>query len=129
MRRTLAYALACVALAAVAVVGLSPLLEREQEAGLLMAGAVATVVQVGVFALLQSLRHRTHGFLAVWAGGALVRLALVGLVAWWVYRAGAPDLTATLLGLAGFLFAMLLMEPAFLGPATATKGTDTKRER
>lgn len=98
-----------------AVVGLLwPLLSPSGRTGVALAAAVAWPVQVGAFALLLRWRGRLHGFLAMWVGGTLVRLGLVGAAAVLVARRPELPPAPTLLALAGFFFAMLLMEPLFL---------------
>ncbi len=94
--------------------------------GLATAGSVAWAVQIAVFGLLVHGWERQERFLAAWVGGMLARLAAVAAVAWVVVRRGVPDPAATLLGLAGFLFAMLLLEPVFLRPGSHTESTTRK---
>jgi hypothetical protein len=91
--------------------------------GVLAAAAVALPIQVGAFALLAAAPAGTNRFLAAWVGGTLVRLAVVGIGGWALLRAGLPP-APTLLGLAGFFFAMLLLEPAFLGLGRTRQTTD-----
>lgn len=93
------------------VLGLWPLLDSDGRTGVLTAAAVALPVQVVAFALLQRTRHDLNGFLAAWIGGTLVRLMVVGLVAALVIRAGTPGAVPMLLALAGFFFALILLEP------------------
>ena len=106
---------------AVTVGLLWPLLSPPGRTGVLVAAAVAWPVQVVAFGLLLRMRDRLHGFLAIWAGGTLVRLGLVGAAA--VVVARRPELppAPTLLALAGFFFVMLLLEPLFFGPAARGK--------
>ena len=123
MNRTARYAGACVALVAV-VAGLAAvLMDPSGLFGVLAAAAVALPIQVGAFALLAAAPAGTNRFLAAWVGGTLVRLAVVGLGGWALIRAGLPR-APTLLGLAGFFFAMLLLEPAFLGLGRTRQTTD-----
>jgi hypothetical protein len=115
--RTLRYAAACGALVAV-VAGLAAvMLDAGGVRGVLAAGAVALPVQVAAFAVLARARLGTNGFLLAWVGGTLVRLVVVGCAGWMLI--GLPRLRLaplpTLLGLAGFFFVMLMLEPAFLG--------------
>lgn len=117
------YGLACGALVVVTALALSPWLDPSRQGGLWAAGAVALVIQVGAFALLVRWRERMNRFLAAWVGGTLVRLAAVGLVAWAVFLRGEPDPLTTLLGLAGYLFGMLLLEPVFFRTASRTETT------
>ena len=115
MSRTLRYAAACVALVIV-VAGLAAvLLDRRGVIGVLAAAAVALPIQVASFAVLAAARVGTNRFLLAWVGGTLVRLLVVGLGGWALVALGRLAPVPTLLGLAGFFFVMLLLEPAFLG--------------
>jgi hypothetical protein len=114
LSRTAKYAGACLALVAAVTVGAAMLVDPRSLFGVLAAAAVALPIQVGAFALLASARAGTNRFLAAWVGGTLVRLTVVGLGGWALIRAGLPR-APTLLGLAGFFFVMLLLEPVFLG--------------
>jgi hypothetical protein len=86
-------------------------LEPEGRRGVLLAAAIALPLQVVAFALLVRFRTRFKGFLVVWAGGTLVRMALVVGVAFVAVRAHMTGAVAMLLALAGFLFLLLLLEP------------------
>ncbi len=115
------YGLACALLVLVTSLGIRPWLTSAQFEGLVMAGAVALVLQVAAFTWLVRVRGTTTHFLAAWIGGTLVRLATVGIVAWIVLGSGRPDPVTTLVGLAGYLFGMLLLEPLFLRSVPATE--------
>lgn len=125
MKAVVRYFGACAALVAVTAGALSLWLTPGQVRGLATAGGAALVLQTLAFALMLWARKRTNRFLAVWAGGTLVRFAAVGLAAWVVIRWGELDPAATLLGLAGYLFVMLLLEPAFLASGPDTESTRT----
>lgn len=114
MIRLLRYGVACAVLVAVSAGGSALWLEPDHVRALFVAGGVAMALQVVGFGLLIAAKNHTNRFLAVWVGGTLVRFAAVGIAAWVLVRRGEPDLLTTLLGLAGYLFAMLLLEPAFL---------------
>ncbi|MSR37099.1 MAG: hypothetical protein EXR95_10760 [Gemmatimonadetes bacterium] len=89
-------------------------LDAEGRTGVLAAAAVTGPIQIVAFAALARARIGTNEFLAAWMGGALVRLITVGVASWaLVARAGLAKVP-TVLSLAGFFFAMLLMEPLFL---------------
>ena len=123
MSRTAKYAAACAGLVAV-VAGLAAvLMDPSGIFGVLAAAAVALPIQVGAFALLAAAPAGTNRFLAAWVGGTLVRLAVVGVGGWALIRAGLPR-APTVLGLAGFFFAMLLLEPVFLGLGRTRQTTD-----
>jgi hypothetical protein len=107
--------------AAVAVVGLGtlalwPFLEPAARRGVLVAAVVALPVQLLAFAVLLRFRGRVKGFVAAWAGGMAVRALALGAVAFFVIRSGGEGVVATLLALAGFFFALNLLEPVYFRP-------------
>lgn len=116
------FALACAVLVAVTAGALGPFLPQGAGAGLWAAGASAWVIQV--VAVWARIRYgsRPERLLAVWgwsAGGRLVAIGLAGLA---VTRFEGLHPVSTLVGLAGYLFAMLLMEPVLVrfGPTNQT---------
>ncbi len=70
-------------------------------------------MQVIAFAALNRYCDHVNGFLAAWVGGTLVRMVVVGVVAFAVTRSGTDGAMATLLALAGFFFGLLLLEPVY----------------
>jgi hypothetical protein len=111
--RTVRYAAACTALAIVGVLLCWPLLDGSGRKGALAAAALALPVQVCAFAGLTWGWSARSRFLAAWALGMLARAVAVGVALLLVVRTGLPP-APTLLALASFLFAMLLLEPLFL---------------
>jgi len=118
MKRWLAYAgvsglllLGCVAL-------LWGLLDSEGRRGILWAAGVAWVVQGFAFGLVVGLRDRKQGLLMAMAGGTAARLGSLG-AAGIVVTVVETELGAgaLLLGLAGFLFVLVLLEALFLRSA------------
>ncbi len=102
---------------AAGVAALFPFLEDEGRMGVLIAAGVAYPVQVAAFGFLLRARGEPSRFFAWWGAGVVVRIGvviMVGLVALRVESLGAE---ALLLSLAGFFFALLLIEPAFLKAA------------
>jgi len=104
--------------AAAAVVGLLtlvlwPFLEPSARRGVLAAAAIALPVQVLAFSILVRYRGRVSGFMAAWASGMAIRALVVVAVAFLVIRSEADGAVAMLLALAGFFFAMLLLEPVY----------------
>ena len=90
-----------------------PFLDSANRLGMLVAAAVALPVQWGSFAALMRVRGKTNGFLGIWVGGAVLRMAVVGVVAFLAISRGSEGLIALLLALAGFLFGLLLLEPKY----------------
>ncbi len=115
------YALTC----ALVVVGAAGLLALALPADTVRAvawmGVVAWGVQLALFAPLYAARGRRNAFFAAWGGGTLARFAVLGVVAWWVWRQGSLPLAPALLALAGFLFIMLLIEPVFFRMGLRTR--------
>jgi hypothetical protein len=117
LSRIIRYALACVGLVGAGSLLAALALEPPDVKGVLMAAAVAVPVQIVAFAALARAEAGSNAFLAAWMGGTLARLVVVGVAAWvLVGLQGLPG-APTLLGLAGFFFAMVLMEPWFLRKA------------
>jgi len=105
--------------AAVVVLGtlaLWPFLEPAGRQGVLVAAAVALMVQVLSFSVLVRYRGQVTGFMAAWAGGMAIRAMAVVAVAFIAIRSGVEGAVPTLLALAGFLFALLLLEPVYFRP-------------
>jgi hypothetical protein len=94
-------------------------LDAEARRGLVIGACVAFPIQWAAFGLLLRFRHRANAFLAVWAGGTLVRMGSVLGAGILLLRVDSADPAALLLALAGFFFGMLLLEPLFLRPGTA----------
>jgi hypothetical protein len=121
MSAPLRYAASALGGCAAVSLALWPFLDSDARRGILIAAAVALPVQIGAFALLIRFRENMNGFLAIWAGGTLVRMAVVGIVAAIAIRSGAAGAVPMLLALAGFFFGLLLLEPMFFRPgATET---------
>jgi hypothetical protein len=124
----LKYGLACAALVGSAVLVAALFVGRSGLAGLLAAAVVALPVQIGLFALMARSAVGTNRFLAAWIGGMLVRMLVVGLVALALYLSpGLPE-APTLIGLVGFFFMMVLLEPLFLGLRTARSASELRSE-
>ena len=98
---------------AVTVLALWPILDPADRQGVLVAAAIALPVQILAFSALVRLRGRLNGFLAVWAGGTLLRMFVVGVAAFLAIRSGSDGAIAMLLALAGFFFGLLLLEPVY----------------
>lgn len=116
MTAPLKYAFTGLAAVGAVTLALHPFLDASAWEGVVKAGLIALPVQVTAFWLLDRYHRRINGFLAVWAGGTLVRMGVVGVVAFLVVRNEAPGAVATLLALAGFFFVLLLLEPIHFRP-------------
>jgi len=104
-----------------ALIVLTPFLDAAGRAGVVLAALIAYPVQVVAFGLLVHNRGQLNRWLAVWAGGTVVRLVVVGLVAVFLISTDAVAPVPTLLALAGFFFGLTLVEPVFFkGPARET---------
>jgi hypothetical protein len=113
---SLRYAAAALAVVGLGTLALWPFLEPAARRGLLVAAAVALPVQMIAFTTLLRFRGRVRGFMAAWAGGMAARALAVATVAFVAIRSGGEGVVATLLALAGFFFALLLLEPVYFRP-------------
>lgn len=116
MSPVLRYGGAGLLLLLLANVGLWPFLSPSARTGLAAAALVAFPVQMVAFFLLVRSWRDGKRFLLVWVGGTLVRLGVVLAAALALTRVGRLPPAPTLLGLAGFFFGLLLLEPLFLRP-------------
>lgn len=93
--------------------GLWPFLDADGRRGIALAAAVAYPVQLLAFWLLIRYRQEMNRFLAVWAGGTLIRMGVIVGVGLWATRFETVAPIPMLLALGGFFFVLLLLEPAF----------------
>ena len=115
MKRWSTYAVCSGAVVGLVVALLWSRLDGPGREGILWAAGLALPVQWAAFALLLGLRDRSHGFLFALAGGTMARLGVLGAagVVVTVVETGVGA-GALLLGLAGFLFLLALLEALFL---------------
>lgn len=117
MRPAVGYAAAAFALL-LAGAGLSyVVLGPEHGLGVVVAAVVAYPVMVVSFAVMVRFREGGNRFLAAWIGGVLARLVVLGLAVVAVMEVDALRPASTLLAVAGFFFALLLLEPVFFRKA------------
>jgi len=100
-----------VALASLVVVRLVP---PASGPAIWWAAGLALGIQILAFAALVLARRRGLALLAAWGGGTLFRFAAVLVVAVWAAKSGSLPPAPLLLGLTGFLFVLLMLEPIFL---------------
>jgi hypothetical protein len=103
----------------VAVAGLWPWLSAPSRTGILVAALIAYPVQMLAFFLLVRFWEDRKRFLLFWVGGTVVRMGIILVAALVLVRTGGLPPAPTLLGLAGFFFGLLLLEPLFLRPRGA----------
>ncbi len=115
MKRWAGYMVVSTLLVGGGIALLRPFVDAEGFAGLLWAGGLALLVQCVAFGLALWSRGRERGFLLAMVGGTLARLGVLG-VAGVVVTVAETGLgaEALILGLAGFLFALALLEAVFL---------------
>ena len=116
MSASLRYGAAAVAVVGLGTLALWPFLGPAARQGVLLAAGIALPVQMVAFGVLVRFRGRVKGFMAAWAGGMAVRALAVAAVAFIVLRSGGDGAVSTLLSLAGFFFALLLLEPIYFRP-------------
>ena len=107
------YGVAALLLIGAVTLLLWPFLDQPSRRGVVTAGLIALPVQVLAFTVLLRRHGRSTGFMAAWAGGMALRALVVVVTAVVVVQAQAAGAVALLLALAGFLFALLLLEAAF----------------
>jgi hypothetical protein len=113
------YAASAVLLLGAVTLLLWPFLDQPSRRGVVSAGLIALPVQVLAFTVLLRRHGRTTGFMAAWAGGVALRAAVVVFTAVVVVQSGMAGAPALLLSLAGFFFALLMLEAAFLRKGVA----------
>jgi hypothetical protein len=107
----LAVTIACAAVATL-------ILGREHATALWLSAGLAVTVQLVAFAGLLAVRDRGPLFLFGWAGGMVLRAMVLAALAFWVSRTAAVPKSTALLGLVGFMFLLILLEPVFLRKGT-----------
>ncbi|MFW6331080.1 MAG: hypothetical protein ACOC3J_05075 [Gemmatimonadota bacterium] len=113
MRAVLAYVGVTAVVVSLLAAGVVGVVAGAEPAGVWLAAGIAWVVQGVAFALLVAGREGPR-FVAGWAGGTVLRFAAVGVAAVWVTQASRLDPATVLVGLVGFIFVLVLLEPLFL---------------
>jgi hypothetical protein len=111
------------ALAAIGVVvagGLAGVLlgGERVSAAVWVAGALAWLVQLVAFAVLQRVWGKPHEFMIGWLLGMVLRMVVVVVAALWVTRTQVLEAAPMLLSLVAYMFVLVLMEPMFLKKGT-----------
>lgn len=106
-------AVALVAAAAVVLAGWG-FADEAGRRGLLLGVGTALVLQLLVFGLQVSQERGTPGFLGAWVAGVFLRFLAVGGVTAVLLLSEDFDPLRALLGLAGLLLVLLLLEPLWL---------------
>jgi hypothetical protein len=114
VRAWVSYALAAAAAGLGLAVVLALLVWPAARSAVWSVAAMAYVVQLVAFAVLLAARANPNRFLLAWAGGTVLRLSLLAGLAVWLWVTGVEPRTPWLLGLAGMLFLLMLLEPVFL---------------
>lgn len=127
MRRVASYVMAALLLTVVLTAALWPWVGVEARRGLAAAAVLALVFQAAAFGLMVWAGRWPQGFLLGLAGGMLARMGLVAGVAVIVTAIDVPRprTVATVLGLVGYLFVLVLLEAWFIQDRTeSTRGTE-----
>ncbi|HUH11552.1 MAG TPA: hypothetical protein VMK65_00525 [Longimicrobiales bacterium] len=114
MKAWLAYAVVAAALLGLLATGLSLLLDDAATPALWLAAGVAYAIQLLAFGALVAGRDTGTGFIVGWGGGMALRLAAVAAMAFWVTQRSTLPAAPALVGLVGFVFILVLLEPVFL---------------
>jgi hypothetical protein len=114
------YGTASLVVVALVTVARWSFLDAAGRSGVLAAALVAFPVQVAAFAMLVRQKGRTQGFMAAWAGGMALRAVALLVVTFLVVRSGTSSAIPMLLSLAGFFFALLLLEGVYFKAAPAS---------
>lgn len=114
MTAWIAYAASSVALLVALAAAIGWLVGSGRADGAWLAAALAAVVQLPAFGALVAARRRGRDFMVSWASGMALRFAVIAGAAFWVTARTTLDPAVTLLSLVGFVFLLVLLEPAFL---------------
>jgi len=122
MKRFLLYSLFAVALIVTVTFGIGVTLDEVGRTSLWWAAGIALPIQLLAFALLIWTQGRGNVFLVAFLGGTAARLAVLG-VAGALVTMTETGLAAgpLILGLAGYFFALLLLEGMFLRAGVETE--------
>ncbi|MDT8369476.1 MAG: hypothetical protein RQ745_09740 [Longimicrobiales bacterium] len=125
MKAFLLYTVIACTVIAGATLGVGATLDPVGRRSLVWAAGIAIPVQLIAFGALLRTRDQGNAFLLAFAGGGAARLGVLGVAGLLVTRMES-DLAAAplMLGLAGYLFALLLLEGLFLRMGARTRTTE-----
>ena len=109
-----AYALTALAVTALITLVAALLTAPAARRAIVVAAVIAYLLQLVAFALLLVVRDKTHVFMAGWLGGMVLRFGALGACLYWASRTTVLPREPLMLGLVGFVFLLLLLEPVFL---------------
>lgn len=89
------------------------LLDAAADRAVWIAAGVAYPVQLAAFGTLLAWQRRPNGVLKAMVAGTVLRFGAVAALGGWVWVTGGAPPAPLLLGLVGFLFLLMLMEPVF----------------
>jgi hypothetical protein len=125
MRQFLLYTGVALALVVVATVGVGFALDPIGRRSLVWAASIALTVQLAAFGVLLWARRRGNAFMLAFLGGGAARLGVLGVAGLLTTQTGTSLAAAPLLlGLAGYFFALLLLEGWFLRRSTRNETTE-----
>jgi hypothetical protein len=125
VKQFLSYTVVALPLVVVATLGIGTTLDEVGRRSLWWAAGIALAVQFVAFGVLLGVRGRRNAFLLAFLGGGLARLGTLGVAGLTVTGMDTGLAPAPLvLGLAGYFFALLLLEALFLRHGTRTESTE-----
>jgi CDP-diglyceride synthetase len=98
-----------------------PFFDAAGRSSLLVAAAIALPIQVGAFALIVPAFGHGTKFLLRWGLGMLGRMGVVAAIGLSLHRFEDLDPSVLLLGVCGFLFTLLMLEPMFFRSQGSTE--------
>lgn len=81
---------------------------------IMVAAAIAYLLQLAAFAMLLAVREKAHLFMAGWLGGMLLRFGALAACLYWASRTTVLPRGPLVVSLVGFVFLLLMLEPVFL---------------
>lgn len=125
MTTSVRYGVSAAVVLAALTLALWPFLDPSGRRGVLAAAFLALPVQVAAFAVLVRAKGRPRGFMGAWVGGMAARALTLVAAAALAIRSGTESAVPMLLALAGFFFALLLLEGIYFkaAPGSSARGS------